>query len=52
MKTKKNVNASWKIVDFGSNAVSSPNWMSTDTFYDEVKGSDFAWYYTGNDFLL
>lgn len=49
MKTKKNVNASWKIVDFGSNAVSSPNWMSTDDFYDEVKGSDFAWYYSGND---
>lgn len=49
MKTKKNVNASWKIVDFGSNAVSSPNWMSTDAFYDEVKGSDFAWYYSGND---
>ncbi|WP_028242526.1 DUF7604 domain-containing protein [Pseudobutyrivibrio ruminis] len=49
MKTKKNVNASWKIVDFGSNAVSSPNWMSTDAFYDEVKGSDFAWYYTDNE---
>ncbi|WP_458459132.1 DUF7604 domain-containing protein [Pseudobutyrivibrio sp.] len=48
MKTKKNVNASWKIVDFGSNATSSATWMTTDAFYDEVKTENFAWYYSGN----
>lgn len=45
IKTKKHVNAQWKIVDFGSQVETTADWLTTDDFYDQVKTNSFAWYY-------
>ncbi|MDC7279420.1 SpaA isopeptide-forming pilin-related protein [Butyrivibrio fibrisolvens] len=53
IKTKNNVNAQWKIVDFGGIVTSSDSWLSTDQFYNIVKVDSgpnaFNWSYPSND---